>query len=204
MKILVLVQYPLVSEMISMIIHRILPQARVIIAKSFDHLCKLAEDPESIHAVIIDPRSPGCHGFFSMKHLSNLLPDINIIAITDMDYKYSSTKSEQKASYNVVYKTSSVIKISELLQKMIISTTTENLNTNFNSNPNPKLINLSRRHRQLINLLGKGYNNYQISIELGISEHTVKVHFHRLYKILGVNSRIQALCYAKTHGWIFN
>ena len=41
-----------------------------------------------------------------------------------------------------------------------------------------------------------------IADKLSISEHTVKVHFWRLFRRLGVNSRTQALHFARTNGWV--
>ena len=41
-----------------------------------------------------------------------------------------------------------------------------------------------------------------IADKLAISEHTVKVHFWRLFRRLGVNSRTQALYFARTNGWL--
>jgi ATP/maltotriose-dependent transcriptional regulator MalT len=44
--------------------------------------------------------------------------------------------------------------------------------------------------------------NQAIAQKLGISEHTVKVHFCRLYERLGVNNRLQALHKAQLLGLI--
>jgi len=44
--------------------------------------------------------------------------------------------------------------------------------------------------------------NKDIADKLTISEHTVKVHFWRLFRRLGVNSRTQALHFARTNGWL--
>ena len=59
---------------------------------------------------------------------------------------------------------------------------------------------LSKRQSQLIVMLDRGLSNREIADELGISEHTVKVHLWRLFRRLGVKSRTQTLHYARTHG----
>lgn len=56
-----------------------------------------------------------------------------------------------------------------------------------------KPIKLSKRQKQLMTMLAQGMSNAQIAEQLGISEHTVKVHFWRLYQRIGVKSRGQAL-----------
>jgi DNA-binding NarL/FixJ family response regulator len=61
---------------------------------------------------------------------------------------------------------------------------------------------LSKRQKQLILMLDQGLSNRDIADKLAISEHTVKVHFWRLFRRLGVNSRTQALYFARTNGWL--
>jgi DNA-binding NarL/FixJ family response regulator len=61
---------------------------------------------------------------------------------------------------------------------------------------------LSKRQRQLIIMLDRGLSNREIADELGISEHTVKVHLWRLFRRLGVKSRTQAVHFARTHGML--
>jgi DNA-binding NarL/FixJ family response regulator len=59
---------------------------------------------------------------------------------------------------------------------------------------------LSKRQKQLIVMLDRGLSNREIADELGISEHTVKVHLWRLFRRLGVKSRTQTIHYARMHG----
>jgi len=59
---------------------------------------------------------------------------------------------------------------------------------------------LSRRQNQLLLMLDRGLSNREIAEQLGISEHTVKVHLWRLFKRLGVKSRTQTLHYARANG----
>lgn len=74
----------------------------------------------------------------------------------------------------------------------------------FQINKNIEFTKISKRHRQLINFLDQGYSNLEISQHLNISENTVKIHFYRLYKILNVKSRLEALNFAKENGWLSN
>ena len=49
-------------------------------------------------------------------------------------------------------------------------------------------------------MLDVGLSNREIADQLGISEHTVKVHLWRLFRRLGVKSRTQTLHFARRHG----
>lgn len=59
---------------------------------------------------------------------------------------------------------------------------------------------LSKRQKQLLKLLDDGLSNRDIAEQLGISEHTVKVHLWRLFRRLEVKSRTQATYWARSHG----
>jgi len=52
---------------------------------------------------------------------------------------------------------------------------------------------LSRREREIAELIVKGRSNKEIEDELFISIHTVKNHIYRLYRKIGVNSRGQLM-----------
>ena len=48
---------------------------------------------------------------------------------------------------------------------------------------------LSEREKQVIQLLCSGLRNKAIARQLGVTEGTVKLHVHHIYKKLGVRSR---------------
>ena len=54
-------------------------------------------------------------------------------------------------------------------------------------------IKLTKRQKQLLQMLASGYGNREIAAQLDLTESTVKVHFFRLFKIIGVQHRGQAL-----------
>lgn len=58
---------------------------------------------------------------------------------------------------------------------------------------------LTRRQRELLQLLTQGADNRSIAAALDISVKTVENHLTGLYKILGVDSRMKAMNYALHH-----
>jgi DNA-binding NarL/FixJ family response regulator len=52
---------------------------------------------------------------------------------------------------------------------------------------------LTERELEVLNLLAEGYANKQISLELEISEHTVKFHVSSIYTKLNVSNRAEAV-----------
>lgn len=61
---------------------------------------------------------------------------------------------------------------------------------------------LTDRELQVLDLLADGYANKQISVELGISEHTVKFHVSSIYTKLNVSNRAEAVRFGIQMGLI--
>jgi DNA-binding NarL/FixJ family response regulator len=56
---------------------------------------------------------------------------------------------------------------------------------------------LTERERMVLELVADGRQNKQIAADLGLSEHTVKMHVHRACRKLGVRNRTQAALLAR-------
>ena len=54
-------------------------------------------------------------------------------------------------------------------------------------------VNLTAREHEVLTLLSDGLANKQISLELEISEHTVKFHVSSIYQKLNVSNRAEAV-----------
>jgi NarL family two-component system response regulator LiaR len=66
----------------------------------------------------------------------------------------------------------------------------------------PRAPDLTRRERDVLTLICRGYANKRIALELGVSEKTVKAHVGHLLAKLGVADRTQAALMAVREGWI--
>ncbi len=63
-------------------------------------------------------------------------------------------------------------------------------------------LDLTKRERQVLELIGAGYSNKRIAFELGIAEKTVKTHVGHLLAKLGVADRTQAALLAVRRGLV--
>ena len=57
---------------------------------------------------------------------------------------------------------------------------------------------LTERERQIILVLSEGITNKEIGRRLGLTEGTVKVHLHRIYRKLGIANRTALAILAHT------
>jgi DNA-binding NarL/FixJ family response regulator len=61
---------------------------------------------------------------------------------------------------------------------------------------------LTRRERDVLHLIAKGYTNAEVSDALVLSESTVRSHTRHILEKLEVRSRLQAAIYAHEHGLV--
>lgn len=61
---------------------------------------------------------------------------------------------------------------------------------------------LTNREIEVMQLVGKGYSNNEIALELHISVNTVKRHLNNAFTKLGVSTRTQAVRVAQQQGFI--
>ncbi|MBN1657098.1 MAG: response regulator [Anaerolineae bacterium] len=64
------------------------------------------------------------------------------------------------------------------------------------STPSPVL---TQRQCEILRLLQQGYDNQRLSSELGLSIKTIENHLTRIYRQLGVQSRLEAVSYSLEH-----
>jgi DNA-binding CsgD family transcriptional regulator len=70
-----------------------------------------------------------------------------------------------------------------------LNKTSRELSLVFRLNP------LTKREIEVLRYISQGKTNKEIASKLFISEHTVRTHLNRIYKKLGVDSRVEAALY---------
>ena len=63
----------------------------------------------------------------------------------------------------------------------------------------PPAAELTERERDVLRLLGRGWDNQRIGAELHISERTVRFHLRNIYDKIGAHTRAEAVVWAVNH-----
>ncbi len=63
-----------------------------------------------------------------------------------------------------------------------------------------KFLALTAREQEILGLIAQGWGNLHIANHLNLSEQTVRNYASRIYARLGVNSRAEAIMWAREHG----
>jgi DNA-binding NarL/FixJ family response regulator len=56
---------------------------------------------------------------------------------------------------------------------------------------------LSKREREVAELVAEGLSNRDIASQLGLSEHTIKNYLFHIFEKLGMSSRVELVLYAR-------
>ena len=70
------------------------------------------------------------------------------------------------------------------------------------SRRHPPMEQLTKREQEVLTLVGKGYTNKAIAVQLGISDRTVQGHLANIFTKLQAASRTEAVMRALSLGWI--
>lgn len=72
--------------------------------------------------------------------------------------------------------------------------------TDFMNNQRQSVDPLSARELEIIRLISQGLSNHEISLQLHITENTIKSHIKEVFSKLDVHNRIEAVVMAKKRG----
>jgi DNA-binding NarL/FixJ family response regulator len=194
MSIYVIDDHPLIRDAVSMVLRRVRPAANIVELDCLSRLDAAVSKHGPPELVCLDlnlPDTSGCSGVVAVKRSYSDAP----LAV------YSSSPAEEMAA-QCIASGADVYVAKDTGGKQLAASLRALLDVGSDS-VTVKLAaassSLTRRQLELVNLLNEGATNRELAERLGISEETVKVHMWRLFKRLGVNSRTQALHYARTN-----
>lgn len=199
MAVYVIEDHPLMREALTMLIHRVRPGLKVVPVSKMNLLDTAVEKGGEPQLFCLDLQLPDTLGISGIHTIKAKYPDSSLVVVTAADAAEFEDLCLQAGADSFIEKTSSPNQIVQALKELLVSHEEMALE---NTNQAPVPTKLSKRQKQLILMLDQGLSNRDIADKLAISEHTVKVHFWRMFRRLGVNSRTQALHFARTNGWL--
>lgn len=199
MSIYVIDDHPLIRDAVSMVLRRVRPAANII---ELDRLSRLDDavvkhgTPDLFCLDLNLPDTTGCSGVIAIKQSFSSVP----LAV------YSASPAADMEAQCLAHgadiyidKASGATQLAASLRALLVEEIESDNDSDNDEVPAPGG-RLTKRQRQLVQLLNEGLGNREMAQRLEISEDTVKVHMWRLYKRIGVSSRTQALHYARTNG----
>jgi len=198
MTVYVIDDHPLMRDAITMLVHRVRPGLKVVSVPTLNVLDSTVERQGIPELFCLDLKLPDTLGLSGLHSIKAKYPDVPLVIVTGSEATDYETACLEAGADLFLEKASNPNVIIEGLRSLLPAD--EAIDTADAAAPVPT--KLSKRQKQLILMLDQGLSNRDIAEKLSISEHTVKVHFWRLFRRLGVNSRTQALHFARTNGWL--
>ena len=199
MTVYVIDDHPLMREAVVMLLRRIRPGIEVVELSQLSGIEREVAERGEPEFFCLDLKLPDTVGVSGVKFLRTQFPDVPLAVISASPAEDAEEWCRAAGADVYIEKSSGAGDIAAALRSMMVTDsklgeldeTTGELG--FDAR-------LSKRQKQLIVMLDQGLSNRDIAEQLGISEHTVKVHLWRLFRRLGVKSRTQTLHFARRHG----
>jgi len=195
MNVYVVDDHPLMREAVVMLMRRMRPGANVVELDRIGGIESAVKQHGAPDLITLDLKLPDTTGTSGVHQLKKLFPETPLAVLSASPSSDSEEACIEAGADIYIEKSSGAQEIGNALRALLSADGQfEELAPTDNK--------LSKRQKQLIVMLDRGLSNREIADELGISEHTVKVHLWRLFRRLGVKSRTQTIHYARTHGML--
>jgi DNA-binding NarL/FixJ family response regulator len=198
MTVYVIDDHPLMRDALTMLVQRVRPGLKVVSVAKLSSLEATVERQGTPELICLDLKLPDTLGLSGVHAVKAKFPDVPLVVVTGSEASECEAACIEAGANLFLEKASPPNAIIEGLRTFLPSPKEEAVAEGAVAAPTK----LSKRQKQLILMLDQGLSNKDIADKLTISEHTVKVHFWRLFRRLGVNSRTQALHFARTNGWL--
>lgn len=156
--------------------------------------------------ILMDIQMPGTDGIVATRVIKKEFPHINIIALTvyEDEQVVEAVRAGVSAyvlkDVDTVELTSTIFKVREgnvLIHPRVAGKVTRELSREERKKNYAKL---TKREKDVLDLLVKGYSNKEMADVMCISEKTVKNHFTSIFRKLEVKDRTQAAIFAIKNG----
>ena len=198
MTVYVIDDHPLMRDALTMLVQRVRPGLKVVSVHKLSYLESTVERQGEPELICLDLKLPDTLGLSGVHAVKAKFPNVPLVVVTGSEASECEAACLEAGVDLFLEKASPPNTIIDGL-RTFLPTPSENGESESSTAAPTKL---SKRQKQLILMLDQGLSNKDIADKLSISEHTVKVHFWRLFRRLGVNSRTQALHFARTNGWL--
>jgi two-component system, NarL family, response regulator LiaR len=159
--------------------------------------------------ILMDLVMPRLDGVGAMRELRRRLPSVRVIVLTSFTDDAKLLPAVQAGAAGYLLKNAQPQEIARavraaaageaLLDPGVAARLLDSIARPPGESPGETL---TRREREVLGLIGRGFSNKRIALELGIAEKTVKTHVGHVLAKLGVPDRTSAALHAVRSGLV--
>jgi DNA-binding NarL/FixJ family response regulator len=159
--------------------------------------------------VFMDVRMPGMSGIEATKQIRKANPGTKVILITIDESRGAISEAIQAGVSGYLLKDASADALVDAAKQAVEGRAVihPQLTKTFieevqHADEAPTTTPLSKREREILQMVANGSTTKEVARDLGISPHTVKTHLERIFEKLGANDRAQAVAIAIRTGLV--
>lgn len=188
--------HPLMRAALVMVLRKMRPNTEIVELEKLDTIMSDVKRKGEPILFCLDLKIPNTNGAEGVAKLRRLWPKVPLAVYSAEPAAVHEEACIAAGADTYIEKISSMGTVTEILGGL--------LSANEEEAPAEEAAGeeLTNRQLELLLKLDKGLSNRELATEMGISEHTVKVHLWRMMRKLGAKSRVQALHVARNRGLI--
>jgi len=187
--------HPLFRAAVVQVIRGRFAAFEVLEASSASSLSAALAAHPGIELVLLDLTMPGTHGFSALLHVRGAYPQLPVVVISSNDHPRIIRRAQQFGASGFISKAAAADAITAAIEAVMEGDTVfPSMAAELSQEDAElaaRLAQLTPHQFKTLLYLADGLLNKQIAQEMGVTEHTVKVHVTAILKKLGCHSRTQ-------------
>ena len=185
-------------------------KVEVLEAADFDAAVKLVEAHADLDLILIDLIMPGMDGFDGIRALREAAPGVPLIVVSVSEDREDILQAVNLGALGYIPKTADgdeIVKAIDLVLSGEVALPRRILERPDTAPESPKQVSrskgaaapearLTKRQKEIFDLLSEGLSNAEIASRLGLSVNTVRVHIHGILQRLQLDNRMQVVLQA--------
>ena len=200
-KIVIADDHALVRGGLELVVKMAVPNTEIFQANSFDETINILNENFSIDLVLLDLMMPGMWKD-SIQSITKQFPDVPIVIVSVKEDFESIHNSISLGASGFIPKTSAPEVTISAIQLVLaggvyipphVLKPQTDTTVNEKSNDYNSINLLSKRQKQVLDLISLGKSNQNIADDLGLTIPTIKMHVSAIFKKLNVKNRTEAV-----------
>jgi DNA-binding NarL/FixJ family response regulator len=215
-KVLLVDDHALFRDGMRYVLQQLAEEVEILDTGNFTEALQLVMANQDIDLALLDLNMPDSNGIPSLQLFHQRFPYVPLVVVSGSEHRedienvmnlgamgYISKMSPSKSMLSALRMVldGRVYVPPQLLQHAVAQLETGQLLNDKRSQRASKF-GLTPRQLQVLQLIGAGMSNKEVSRKLDLAEGTVKIHVAAIYQTLHVNSRLEAVETARRFGFI--